>query len=186
MASASAHDSNTQVTYKFPPFQPDLLPTHEEEPFGLSSSRTPSPVRATQANSGAPTERWQPRKDQRNGYVNGSAHNHSTRTGHGRQKSLSEALRTIRTRKGSVSQNAHEIAEALKAPVSLKLIVRSQITCKIDGGTDDYSCFVVCGSCPPSSQIHPPKPFLLRSRSRLPSHWYNSLLCRYGVCFSQP
>lgn len=44
--------------------------------------------------------------------------------GHGRQKSLSDAFRTIRTRNGSFSQNAHEIADALKAPVSPKLVVR--------------------------------------------------------------
>jgi solute carrier family 35 protein E1 len=43
--------------------------------------------------------------------------------GHSRQKSLTDAFRTIRTRKGSVSANAQEIAEALKAPVSPKLIV---------------------------------------------------------------
>ena len=42
---------------------------------------------------------------------------------HGRQKSLSDAFRTIRTRRASVSANAQEIAEALKAPVSPKLIV---------------------------------------------------------------
>ena len=40
-----------------------------------------------------------------------------------RQKSLSEAFRTIRTRKASVSENAAEIAEALKAPLSVKLVV---------------------------------------------------------------
>lgn len=43
--------------------------------------------------------------------------------GHGRQKSISEAFRTIRDRRGSVGQNAHEIADALRAPVSAKLIV---------------------------------------------------------------
>ncbi|KAG6029912.1 hypothetical protein E4U40_000221 [Claviceps sp. LM458 group G5] len=48
---------------------------------------------------------------------------HSSARGHGRQKSLSDALRTIRTRKGSVSQNAHEIADALRAPVSPKLVI---------------------------------------------------------------
>ncbi|TVY13808.1 putative transporter protein [Lachnellula arida] len=41
---------------------------------------------------------------------------------HGRQKSLSDAFRTIRTRSGSMSQNVHEISDALKAPVSPKLI----------------------------------------------------------------
>lgn len=39
------------------------------------------------------------------------------------QKSLSDAIRTIRTRKGSVSANAQELAEALKAPVSFQLVV---------------------------------------------------------------
>jgi solute carrier family 35, member E1 len=48
--------------------------------------------------------------------------------GHGRQKSLSNAFRTIRTRNGSVSQNVHEISDALKAPVSPKLIVRNPST----------------------------------------------------------
>ncbi|KAF3358372.1 hypothetical protein VdG1_05448 [Verticillium dahliae VDG1] len=43
--------------------------------------------------------------------------------GHGRQKSLSDAFRTIRSRQGSVSQNAHEIADALRAPVSPTLVI---------------------------------------------------------------
>jgi len=42
---------------------------------------------------------------------------------HGRQKSLSEAIQTVRGRKASISENAHEIAESLKAPVSWKLII---------------------------------------------------------------
>ncbi|KAI2642352.1 triose-phosphate transporter [Xylaria nigripes] len=41
---------------------------------------------------------------------------------HSPQKSISEAFRTIRGRSASVGQNAQEIAEALKAPVSAKLI----------------------------------------------------------------
>ncbi|KAI0451885.1 triose-phosphate transporter [Xylaria acuta] len=46
----------------------------------------------------------------------------SSRGGHGRQKSIGEAFRTIRDRRGSVSQNAHEIADALKAPISARLV----------------------------------------------------------------
>ncbi|KAH8175270.1 triose-phosphate transporter family protein [Sarocladium implicatum] len=42
---------------------------------------------------------------------------------HSRQKSLGDAFRTIRSRNGSVSQNAHEIADALRAPLSPKLII---------------------------------------------------------------
>jgi solute carrier family 35 protein E1 len=43
--------------------------------------------------------------------------------GHSRQKSLGDAFRTIRTRKGSVNANIHEISDALKAPVSPRLVV---------------------------------------------------------------
>lgn len=43
--------------------------------------------------------------------------------GHRHRKSVSEALNKFRARQGSVSENAHELAEALKAPVSYKLIV---------------------------------------------------------------
>ncbi len=52
---------------------------------------------------------------------------------HGRQKSLSDAFNTIRTRKGSISANAHEIADALKVPVSQTLIVWESLyyTCEI-------------------------------------------------------
>ena len=64
---------------------------------------------------------WTSRKDysytRSNGQING------TSIGRTRQKSLSEAIRTIHARRGSVSANAQEIAEALKAPVSLKLVV---------------------------------------------------------------
>lgn len=100
---ASAPHEDRHATLSFPAFQPDLLATPEEEPFGVTSSRTASP-------SPAP----------RHGPANGSAHG----ARHGRQKSLSEAIRTMRTRKMSVSQNAHEIADALKAPLSWRLIVR--------------------------------------------------------------
>ncbi|KAI9699347.1 MAG: suppressor of loss of ypt1 [Candelina mexicana] len=67
-----------------------------------------------------PSERWQPRKDNVVYWGNGSMKGAGSR--HGRQKSLSDAFKTIRTRRGSVSANAHEIADALKAPISLKLI----------------------------------------------------------------
>jgi solute carrier family 35 protein E1 len=122
MASASHEELNPNATFKFPAFQPDLLPTHEEEPLGISYSRAGSPSRPPQQNGSAlPDHRWQPRKESKYGHTNGSAHAGSTR--HGRQKSLVEAVKTIRTRKMSVSQNAHEIADALKAPLSPRLIV---------------------------------------------------------------
>ncbi|KAI1438967.1 triose-phosphate transporter [Xylaria sp. CBS 124048] len=45
----------------------------------------------------------------------------SPRVGPSQQKSIGEAFKAIRGRGGSVGQNAHEIADALKAPVSAKL-----------------------------------------------------------------
>lgn len=74
---------------------------------GMSSTRTPS------------SDRWQPRRESGLGASPWKAAGRS----HGRQKSLTDALRTIRTRSGSVSENAREVADALKAPVSPKLIV---------------------------------------------------------------
>ncbi|OAL37883.1 hypothetical protein AYO20_02716 [Fonsecaea nubica] len=41
---------------------------------------------------------------------------------HRSRRSVSDAIHRIRTRQGSVSENAQELAEALKAPVSYKLI----------------------------------------------------------------
>jgi solute carrier family 35 protein E1 len=125
MASANARDPSPQTTFKFPAFQPDLMPTPEED-FGRSSSRSPSPSPSsapTWNGHVAPADRWQPRRDSRLGVAHGAAPGSATRAGHSRQKSLGEALRTIRTRKASVSQNAHEIADALKAPVSPRIIV---------------------------------------------------------------
>ena len=43
--------------------------------------------------------------------------------GHKSRRSVSDALSKLRNRQGSVSENAHDLAEALKAPVSYKLIV---------------------------------------------------------------
>lgn len=72
-------------------------------------------------------DRWQPRRDlsASRGVRWGSPLGPSAGVprGHGRQKSISEAFRTIRGRSTSVSQNAHELADALRAPVSPKLII---------------------------------------------------------------
>ena len=56
---------------------------------------------------------------------------------HGRHRSLSDAFRNIRTRKASVSENAHEIAEALKAPISPKILASGFVAWK-DAPTDKY------------------------------------------------
>lgn len=70
-----------------------------------------------------PTPKWPPRRD--SSYPRPSALGGPKGGGHRRQKSLTEAIRAIKTRNGSVSQNVHEITDALRAPVSARLIVRS-------------------------------------------------------------
>ncbi|KAM5348551.1 hypothetical protein ACJ41O_008375 [Fusarium nematophilum] len=85
----------------------------------LGNSRSPSPLNPPGWTNGAPprpSDRWLPVSRQ-DGWSTGG------RGGHNRQKSLTDAIRTIRARNGSVSQNAQEIADALRAPVSPKLII---------------------------------------------------------------
>ncbi|KAI1873471.1 hypothetical protein JX265_005093 [Neoarthrinium moseri] len=114
----------------------EKFPDHIDAPmFANNGWRESSPARgyANGTNAGVlpSTDRWQPRRDslqargvrwgQMGSSVNpsraqGHAHSHS------RQKSITEAFRTIRGRNGSVSQNAHEIADALKAPLSWQLV----------------------------------------------------------------
>ncbi|KAG6030076.1 hypothetical protein E4U41_000210 [Claviceps citrina] len=108
--------------------------------LSTGTNRSPSPLRPASGyglpygnhmtpadrRPAAPLAKYHQNGSAANGQVQGlspwSASNGSAR-GHGRQKSLSDAFRTIRTRKGSVSQNAHEIADALRAPVSPKLVI---------------------------------------------------------------
>ncbi|KAM0444219.1 hypothetical protein ACHAQK_002977 [Fusarium lateritium] len=93
---------------------PDFIDT----PLGESPAESPlNPPGWANGAPPRPSDRWLPVSKQDNGWSTASR-------GHGRQKSLTDAIRTIRGRNGSVSQNAHEIADALRAPVSPKLIVR--------------------------------------------------------------
>lgn len=119
-------DSTDGGMEKFPDHVDTLSATTEY-------ARPTSPSAQSYANGrDSSRDRWLPRRDSRSvrfppsgppplplpppGPPNGR--------GHARQKSLSDAFRTIRSRKGSVTQNAHEIADALKAPVSPMLVVR--------------------------------------------------------------
>ena len=119
---SSSSSSNTNERF------PDLDGSHfgsflaasDERNEGATTSRTPSPAKA---NGGLRNDRWQPRKEHHLAWGNGHINVSGPRE-HSRQKSLGEAFRTIRNRRASVSENAHEIAEALKAPISYKVIVR--------------------------------------------------------------
>jgi solute carrier family 35, member E1 len=111
----------------------EKFPDHIDAPmFASDGWRESSPSRGfTNGVHGSNTPavgRWQPRRESlqargvRWGQM-GSGLPLRHGSGHGRQKSITEAFRTIRERNGSVSQNAHEIAGALKAPLSWQLIV---------------------------------------------------------------
>lgn len=91
-----------------------------QSPYALS------PVPTNGYSNGAPqTDRWQPRRDSAlRGSIRGNG-SMSTGGRHNRQKSLSEAIRTVAARRGSVSANVHEIGDALKVPVSPTIIVKN-------------------------------------------------------------
>lgn len=101
---------------KFPPFVDHLSSSPHDPP-----PHQPSDARATLATTHPNNnfDFWQPRKP--GGHVlweqSGRLPKHRPR------KSISEAISTIRSRNASMTANAQEIAEALRAPISYKLIV---------------------------------------------------------------
>ncbi|RAL02034.1 putative ER to Golgi transport protein (Sly41) [Aspergillus ibericus CBS 121593] len=110
-AASSLSQQMTSPVDKFPPFIDEVYETTTES-------------REAHANTSiryAPTDRWEPRKQ----VQFPRDHNHCPALNSKRKsrKSISEAISTIRTRNGSVSANAQELAEALRAPVSYKLII---------------------------------------------------------------
>jgi solute carrier family 35 protein E1 len=111
---------------RFPDFISDPL-EFPEDAISEDISRGPSPGPLP---NGLPaglhsSERWPARKDSNaRSWASWASNGRADKNRKGRQKSLSEAIRTVRERKMSISQNAHEIAESLKAPVSFKLVVR--------------------------------------------------------------
>ena len=122
-SSSSNHSEST----KFPDLEHSpasrerLSIPGEDLKGGTYNRRTSSPNAFPRANGVLHSERWQARKDNHMSSSSGQVNVAGPR--HTRQKSLTDAIRTIRARKGSVGANAHEIAEALKAPVSVRLIV---------------------------------------------------------------
>lgn len=115
--------------FKFPVQALERFPDHDESISTPGLTQYSASPAKQNGYSSRPQEtpqdqRWLPRIDsgiQMNGNWKGRRHTGTAR--HGRQQSLSNALKALRTGGGSVSSNAHEIADALKAPVSPKLIV---------------------------------------------------------------
>ena len=100
----------------------DSLALDEDKEGSSSAARVPSPNRRA-GTASVYTDRWQPRKEHHLAWDKGLVNVAGPRSGHSRQKSISEAIKSIRTRKGSISANAHELADSLKAPISVKLVV---------------------------------------------------------------
>ncbi|KAI9837618.1 MAG: suppressor of loss of ypt1 [Sclerophora amabilis] len=108
-------------TGSFPAFSNDTYAFADQGANTRKSGRSPSPVAQNGSVNGPVfNERWQPKKDVPVTWGNGGLGGKVPRRA--RQKSLSDAFKTIRTRGGSVSDNAHELADALKAPVSARLV----------------------------------------------------------------
>jgi solute carrier family 35 protein E1 len=124
---ASMRQPELQIPNKTSTTQPvsspiDQFPPYEETLDSAIGSSRPS-TNSTPSVKYAPSETWEPRKTSyySRDHPNGALRNPKHRP----RKSISEAISTIRTRNGSVSANAQELAEALRAPVSYRLVVRS-------------------------------------------------------------
>ncbi|KAJ1338466.1 solute carrier family 35 member E1 [Microdochium nivale] len=111
----------------------EKFPDHVDSPaMGAIGTRSASPAGLNPYGVGvnggsfssAGLDRWQPRRDNSNKGVRWGASPGSGRAnGHVKQqKSIGEALQNIRVRSGSVTQNAHELADALRAPISPRLV----------------------------------------------------------------
>lgn len=128
-STRASSQSRGAPNFKFPgdTTKPSVRTSMEKSPdVDFHDGQSPysaSPIRTNGSINGAPpVDRWQPRQDSNARAFLANA-NSNTGGGHGRQKSLSDAFKTIRTRRASVSANVHEISDALKAPLSPKLIV---------------------------------------------------------------
>jgi solute carrier family 35, member E1 len=131
VTNATIHERSASDTYTSPSprsVAPHLSSEYERFP-SLDEARAnghlhqvASPVEITPTQAVADKYKWPTRKSSQmvreNGRISG-VHTHRPR------RSVSDAIRNLRERRGSVSENAHELAEALKAPVSYRLVVRS-------------------------------------------------------------
>ncbi|KAK5122755.1 hypothetical protein LTR85_003670 [Meristemomyces frigidus] len=111
--------------FKFPDVSQEHMdgPFDEEELDDISRGPSPRPLPNGLPPGLHSSERWPARHTSRNQYWGSWANGSAGAMKHGRQKSLTEAITTVRTRKASISESAHEIADSLKAPVSPRLVL---------------------------------------------------------------
>jgi solute carrier family 35 protein E1 len=110
MIAPSPSSSTTSPLDKFPPFE-DASPT---------STTTPNGRRFSHSQRDGLNAMWQSRQSN---HITWQQPNGLDISKHRPRKSISDAITTIRTRNASMSANAQELAEALKAPVSYSLTV---------------------------------------------------------------
>lgn len=121
----------------------DFLPEYDESEAGRNGfARTLSP---SKTNSVLHSERWQTRKDSYLAWGDGHINVAGPRQ-HGRYRSIGDAFRNIRTRKASVGENAHELAEALKAPISLRISVGEPVALKHAQAHRPLRCSALSGT----------------------------------------
>jgi solute carrier family 35, member E1 len=118
--SMDSSPSSANGTTKFPAFDNEFPPQRHDDLYRRDN--WPSSIQHDHSPTLGPGEKPLRTNGRYPGLLNSGPANVGR---HKRQKSLTEAIRTIRTRSGSVSQNVQEIADALKAPVSPTLVVRS-------------------------------------------------------------
>ena len=130
ITNATIHDHSTLPTLKPPspqavvsPPKPDFerFPSLDETRVNGHIHQIASPVEITPTQGIPDRYKWPARKSSQMIRDNGRTPGLST---HRPRRSVSDAFRNLRTRRGSVSESAQELAEALKAPVSYRLIVR--------------------------------------------------------------
>lgn len=122
---SSTRPSGLQKPTKAPNTQPmtspvDKFPPYSDEPYDTSVH--PGEPQSSSTIKYAPKDLWEPRKTSIFSREHGNGPVRSSR--HRSRKSISEAISAIRTRNASMSANAQELAQALRAPVSYQLIVR--------------------------------------------------------------
>lgn len=124
--SSTGHRSRSP-TVRFPDFWEEdhhAGLTNDETNGRVSRGHTPLPNGLPNGLHSA--KRWAARKTDSAGglgaFMKGRAEVPLNRQ-RGRQKSLSEAIHTVRTRNMTISESAHEVAESLKAPISFRLVV---------------------------------------------------------------
>jgi solute carrier family 35, member E1 len=131
--------STTTVTGTGPRSSIRQLPTKTASPLSMSSPVDKFPVFIDDSQNAAtdqsPSHLAHPgrhgsndfRQPYKAGHVIWEHLNGSASPKHRPRKSIGEAFNTIRTQSASMSTNAHELAAALGAPVSYKLIVREPL-----------------------------------------------------------